>query len=109
MITTFISVNQHIAQGANLLFFIPTSITSIIVNWKNKNIDLKTGIIVIICGIIGSIIGAKISVNLDIIILKKFFGYFLIIIAINEFYSLYKLYIKSKKEDNKNDIKILKK
>ena len=90
------------------MFFIPTSIISIIVNWKNKNIDLKTGIIVIICGIIGAIIGAKISVNLDVLVLKKFFGYFLMLIAINEFYSLYKLYIKYKKEDNKNDIKIKK-
>ena len=92
-----------------MLFFIPTSITSIIVNWKNKKIDIKTGMIVIICGIIGAIIGAKISVNLNVNILKKYFGYFLIVIAINEFYSLYKLYIKSKKVDNKNDIKIKKK
>ena len=90
------------------MFYIPSSITSIIVNCKNKKIDIKTGIIVIICGIIGAIIGAKISTNLDVKTLRKYFGYFLIIIAINEFYSLYKLYIKSKKEDNKNDIKKIK-
>lgn len=90
------------AQGANLIFFIPTCITAIIINWKNKNINVKTGIIVILFGIVGAIIGAKISLNLDVNLLRKYFGYFLLIIAINEFYSLIKLYRNHKKTNNKN-------
>lgn len=85
-----------------MVFFIPTSITAIIINWKNKNINIKTGIIVIIFGVIGAIIGSKISVNLDVDNLRKYFGYFLLIIAINEFYSLIKLYRNYKKTNNKN-------
>ena len=37
----FTNLEQHLIQGTNLIFFIPTSIVAIIVNLKNKNIYLK--------------------------------------------------------------------
>ena len=51
---------------------------------------------------IGAIIGAKISVNMNVNLLKKFFGCFLGAIAIYEIYSLIKGYRLNKKTDNKN-------
>ena len=98
----FSGVNQHIAQGANLVFFVPTCITAIIINLKNKNINFKVAIPIIITGVIGAIIGAKLSVNLPISILKRLFGGFLIIIAFHEIYSLKKEYRNNKKTNNKN-------
>ena len=71
-------------------------------NLKNKNIQIKTALIVIFAGIIGAIFGAKISVNLNVTELRKYFGYFLIIIAINEIYSLIKNYIKSYRKKQKS-------
>jgi len=71
LLTSFLTINHHIAQGANLVFFIPTCITSIIINWKNKNINFKTAFYVIIAGMLAAIIGAKISINMPINILKK--------------------------------------
>ena len=82
LLTAFSGLEQHVAQGTNLIFFIPTSIVAIIVNLKNKNVKIKTAIIVIISGIIGAIIGAKISVRLNVGQLRRYFGFFLIIIAI---------------------------
>ena len=55
-LSLFLGKDQHIAQGANLVFFIPTSIVSIIINIKQKFIKWKTGITVSIFGIIGAII-----------------------------------------------------
>lgn len=101
LLTAFGGIEQHLAQGTNLIFFIPTSVVVIIINLKNKNIQKKTALIVSIAGIIGAIIGAKISVGMDIKSLKRFFGCFLIAIAIFECYSLIKLYIKNKKANNK--------
>ena len=92
------------AQGANLVFFIPTCITAIIINIKNKRINYRVAIPVIVTGIIGAIIGAKVSINMPIQKLRKCFGIFLLIIAINEIYSLKKEYINNKKTNNK-DIK----
>lgn len=89
---------QHIAQATNLIFFIPTSIVAIIVNSKNRNINFKTGIVISIFGIIGAVIGAVTAINIDVKVLKKFFGIFIIIIAINEIYSIIKMNKKTKKK-----------
>ena len=102
LLTTFSGVSQHMAQGANLIFFIPTCIVSIFINLKNKNIDIKTAVVVIIFGIIGAVIGAKLSLIIDAKKLKKYFGIFLLLITIYEIYSLIKSNIKSKKVNNKN-------
>ena len=96
------NLEQHIAQATNLLYFIPTAISAIIVNYRDKNIDLKLAKEVSIFGIIGAIIGAVISVNTDVQKLRKLFGIFLTIIAIHEIYTLFKEYKQYKKRDNKN-------
>lgn len=89
------------AQATNLVFFVPTSITAIIVSVKEKLIEWKIGITLALSGVVGAIIGAKISVKMDVEILRKMFGLFLAVIAINEIYSLTKEYRKNKKTDNK--------
>ena len=101
LLTFMMGIEQHVAQATNLKFFIPTSIVAIIINIKNKNIDLKLAIIISIFGILGAIIGSNISVYTDVKILKKCFGVFLIIVAINEIYSIIRLYKKDKKTNNK--------
>ena len=101
LLTFFMGIEQHIAQATNLIFFIPTSIVAIIVNLKNKNIYLKSAIIISIFGILGAIIGANISINMDVKVLKKAFGIFLAIIAIHEIYTIVKLYKNEKITNNK--------
>ena len=101
LLTFFMVIEQHIAQATNLIFFIPTSIIAILVNLKNKNIYLKSAIIISIFGILGAIIGANISINMDVKILKKAFGIFLAIIAIHEIYTIVKLYKNEKITNNK--------
>lgn len=45
-LSLFMGIDQHTAQGANLVFFVPTSIVSIITNIKQKLIKWKTALIV---------------------------------------------------------------
>lgn len=97
----FFGIEQHTAQATNLIFFIPTSISAIITTWKDKLIDFKLGIPIIFFGIIGAIIGTKISVSMNVEILKKCFGIFLGLIAIYEIYSLIKEYKISNNANNK--------
>ena len=101
LLTFVCNIEQHIAQATNLIFFIPTSIIAIIVNIKNKNIDIKLGIYTAIFGILGAIIGANIAIYTDVNKLRKLFGVFLIIIVLHEIYSIYKGYKKEKIEKNK--------
>lgn len=97
ILSIFLGLNQHVAQATNLVFFIPTSITSIILNTKNKIINWKIGVPVAIFGIIGAVIGANFAVNMEVNKLKKFFGIFLLIIAIYQTYCLIKQYKCEKK------------
>ena len=92
-------VNQHIAQASNLIFYVPTSIGAIITTFKEKLIDYKTGIIVSLSGIFSAIIGANISSKMNVSLLKKFFGIFLILIAVYEIHTLFKDNKKKNKED----------
>ena len=101
LLSFILGIEQHIAQATNLIFFIPTSIVAIIVNLKNKNIDTKQAIIISIFGVLGAIIGANIAIYMDVKILKKGFGIFLIFVTINEIYSIIKLHKKDKKTNNK--------
>ena len=105
LLSNVMNVNQHIAQATNLIFFIPTSIVAIIVNMKNKNIDIKLASLVSFFGILGAIIGANIAIYMEVKIIKKWFGIFLAIIAINEIYSIIKEYINAKKTNNKIRLK----
>lgn len=101
LLTVLCRLEQHIAQATNLIFFIPTSIVAIIVNIKNKNIDLKLATIISIFGILGAIIGANLSVHTDVKMLRKYFGMFLAIIAIHEIYTIIKENKKRKLRENK--------
>lgn len=102
LLTTYLNVNQHVAQATNLIFFIPTAISAIIVNYKNKNINFKLAMYTSISGIVGAIFGAMFAINIRVEILKKIFGIFLIIISIHEIYTLYKEYKLNKKRYTKN-------
>ena len=101
LLTVLCGLEQHIAQATNLIFFIPTSIVAIIVNIKNKNIDLKLATIISIFGILGAIIGANLSVHTDVKMLRKYFGIFLAIIALHEIYTIIKENKKIKLRENK--------
>ena len=102
LLTTFARLEQHIAQATNLIYFVPTAISAIIVNYRDKNIDTKLAKHISIYGVIGAIIGALISINLDVQKLRKFYGIFLAIIAIHEIYTLFKEYKLHRKRNTKS-------
>lgn len=96
LLTLFKNIDQHIAQATNLIFFIPTSIAAVIINLKQKNIDLKLTISISFFGIIGAIIGAIFSKNISSEYLRKYFAIFVFVIAIHEIYELLKEYKKKR-------------
>lgn len=97
LLSLFKGVEQHIAQATNLVFFIPTAIAAIIMNLRHKNIDIKLAINISFFGIIGAIVGAIISNNINSVNLRKYFAIFIFIIALHEVYELYKEYKNKRK------------
>ena len=80
------NVSQQVAQGINLLYFLPTAAVSLIVHIKNKNVVLKTALILGISGVLGAILGSILAVKMPSDILRRFFGIFLFLIGIYEVY-----------------------
>lgn len=95
-LSLFLNIEQHIAQATNIAFFVPTAISAIIVSMKNKNINFKIGFPICLWGILGAFVGAYISMKMNVNLLKKCFGVFLIFIAIYQTYE----YKKTKKRYN---------
>lgn len=78
--------SQHTAQGINLIFFIPTSLAAIYVHVKNKNIDFKIAITIIIFGVIGAAIGSCLAANISATILRKLFAGLLFVFGLLELF-----------------------
>lgn len=74
--------NQIGLQTLNLIYYIPTAIISLIVYLKNKQIDYKTSLKIILWGVVPTIISALIANSIDVSKLKKIFAIYLIIVAI---------------------------
>ena len=90
-----IGTSQHIAQGINLASFIPTALAAIFVHSKNKHIQFKTALHLIITGAIGAVTGSILASYLSATLLRKLFGGFLLTMGI------YELFRKEKKESEK--------
>lgn len=103
ILSNYVGLEQHVAQAINLVFFIPTAISAIVVNIKQRLINIKLAIVIILSGIVGAIIGSRVAVNLNATYLKKYFGIFLLIVSANEIYWIIKKYIISKKTHNKQE------
>ena len=95
-LTLFLGIDQHIAQSTNLIFSSIAALVSIFINLKGKTININNSKIIAISGVLGALIGALISKNLNMLVLKKLFAVFLLLVAGYESYSYYKLYIKDK-------------
>lgn len=83
-LTMIIGIDQKLAQGINLVYFLPTAIIALIIHIKNKNADLKTAVIIGVCGIAGAIVGSLFAMRIDNNILRRMFGIFLLLIGLRE-------------------------
>ena len=100
LLTLFLGVEQHLAQGINLISFIPMSAVAIIIHAKNGLIKFKKIWVVALISAGFSVLGSFISGKISSGILSKILGGFFCILAVFQFVSLVK---KSKKEGEKGN------
>ena len=83
---------QHEAQGTSLVAIVFTSITGTIVNLRNKRVRLRDGLVTGAGGVIGSLIGVRIALQVEGRTLSLAFGFLVLFVALR---SLYRTLIKS--------------
>lgn len=86
IMTAFLGVTQHQAQGTNLMYFIPTSLTALFSHVKNGFIEKRTLIPAALSGAVFSVMGALAASALETEILRRIFGIFLVITGILELF-----------------------
>lgn len=105
ILTIFLSFKQKNAQAINLLVFIPMSLFALFIHIKNKLVDFKVGIPIVISGVIFSILGSYLASILSNNILQKIFAVFLLIVGVNQGIQTIISLKKSKNKSKFNKIK----
>lgn len=86
VMTNFLGVDQPIAQGTNLLYFLPTAATSLPSHFKNGFVDKEVLKHAIPAGLATSTFAAWLATGLDVNLLRKAFGVFLLFIGCSELF-----------------------
>lgn len=86
-LTMFKQVNQRTAAGINLIFFLPCAALSTILFIKKKVIQKEILVPLMLCSAAGAALGAWISMGIDIQILRRGFGIFLLIMGVKDLFS----------------------
>ena len=85
-LTLVTGMDQHTAQGINLLYFLPTAFASLLIHKKNDYVNHKGAIPAVICGCVSAVIFSCMAFYVKIPSLKRFFGGFLIITGLSELF-----------------------
>ena len=84
--TSFTGLAQPLAQGINLLYFLPAAATALPAHFKNGYVEKKALLPAIAAGLACSALTAWAATALDVELLRKCFGGFLIIIGLRELF-----------------------
>lgn len=84
--TSFAGVPQTLAQGVNLLYFLPAAATALPAHLKNGYVEKKALLPAITAGLVCSALAAWAATALDVEVLRKCFGGFLILIGLRELF-----------------------
>lgn len=83
-LTFFTSLSQITAQGINLLYFLPVSASSLPSHFKNGFLDKGAALPAILAGAVTTALTAWAATGLDVEVLRKCFGGYLLLIGLWE-------------------------
>ena len=84
--TNFADIPQNLAQGINLIYFLPTAATSLPSHVKNGYIEKAALLPAILTGLAGTALAAWVATAMDVELLRKCFGVYLLIIGVRELF-----------------------
>lgn len=84
--TTLAGLDQHLAQGINLLYFLPAGLTALPAHLKNGYVEKGLLFPAISAGLLCAALASWAATALDVDLLRKLFGGFLILIGRSELF-----------------------
>ena len=83
VMTLFLGVDQRMAQGVNLLFFLPTAASALVCHAKGGYLDKPTLKAAVPAAVLAALIGAWVATAVDVEILRKPFGVYLLLSGVS--------------------------
>ena len=84
--TAFAGLDQRLAQGINLLYFLPTAAAALPAHFKNGYVEKPALRPAVCAGLLAAALGAWAASSVDAGLLKKCFGVFLLVIGLRELF-----------------------
>lgn len=85
--TAVMDMEQRMAQGINLLYFLPTAACALVFHIKNRLIRWRVVIPAAITGCLTAAGAAFLATAIDATLLRKLFGGFLLLVGLNEIFA----------------------
>ena len=86
-LTSFAGVEQSLAQGINLLYFLPAAALALPSHVKNGYVDKRCLLTAVGAGLAAAVLGAVLATGLEEGILRRLFGLFLAAVGLRELFS----------------------
>lgn len=84
--TAFTQLSQTQAQGINLLYFLPAAALALPAHFKNGFVERKALLPAISAGLVCSALAAWAATALEVALLRKCFGVFLLYVGLSELF-----------------------
>ena len=85
-LTAFAGTEQLAAQGINLVFFLPTAASALVMHIKNVFVKWRSAAVSVLCGIPGVFFGSFIAGSIDKTLLRGAFALLLLGIGLRELF-----------------------
>lgn len=82
VLTLFLGIPQQTAQCINLLVFVPMSFFALFLHFKNRLVETKGLLFILVPAVICAVISSLLAVGSPSNLLQKLFGGFLIVLAV---------------------------
>lgn len=77
-LTAVAGLDQRTAQGVNLLYFLPTALAAVVFHAKHGLVDRRAAVPAMVAGCLTALGCSYLAMSLDLALLKKLFGVFLL-------------------------------
>ena len=79
----FLGLTQHQAQGTSIgLMLLPIGILAAYNYHQTGNLNIKYGLIIAAAFVVGGYLGSKLSLGLDEVLVKRLFGFLMLVVAL---------------------------
>jgi hypothetical protein len=80
------SFDAHLAIGTSFVVIVPTALMAAVRHGASGMIDWKTAFLLAFFAVFGAWLGSELSLKLDILLLRRLFAIFLLILAVKLFF-----------------------